>query len=86
MANCSNCGKYMQPKENVYKRQVYSGKSRSVYYGRRINFGTRSYYSVKSVCEDCAKKIDEQNASSSQSYLIVVFVIAILILLYVLLK
>jgi len=76
----------MQPKENVYKRQVYSGTSRSVYYGKRINFGTRSYYSVKSVCEDCAKAIDERNANSSQAFWVIVFIIAILILLYVLLK
>ena len=86
MANCNSCGKYMPPTERVYKRQIYSGKSNSVYYGKRINFGSRSYYSIKSVCADCAASIDEQSANSSKTVLVIIFVIAIAILLFVLFK
>jgi hypothetical protein len=76
----------MQPTEDVYKRQVYSGKSNSISYGRRLNFGSRSYYSVKSVCAECATTLDEQSSTQSKTFITIIFIVAIAILLFVLFK
>jgi hypothetical protein len=82
MAHCNSCGRFMKPTENVYKRQMYSGRSNRTYYGKRINFSSASYYSVKNVCYDCAKAIDEQSNQSAKTFIIVAFIIVIIGSLY----
>jgi hypothetical protein len=75
MANCYICGTpYAR-----HRREVYTGKSNRVNYGRRISFGNSSYYGVRTVCSDCAKKVDQTGDFR------VVFwqSVAIIILLYV---
>ena len=81
MANCNSCGRYMRPTENVYKRQLYSGRSSRVYYGKRINFSTSNYYSMKSVCADCAEAIDKKSSLDAK---ITVRIILILIIVFLL--
>jgi hypothetical protein len=40
------------------RREVYTGQSHRVNYGRRVSFGNSQYYGMRSVCDDCAYRID----------------------------
>ena len=82
MPTCQNCGKNISSQETVYRREIYSGRSQRVNYGKRISFGTSNYYSVKNVCESCAISIDESRKNSSNTVLIVVALIVFGALLF----
>ena len=86
MAYCNNCGLNIPSSERQYKRQMYSGTSHRTNYGKRITFGTSNYYSMKTVCANCASRIDESNANKSKTFLIIVIVIAIIITIFFLVK
>lgn len=86
MPYCNSCGRNISTNERVYKREMYSGTSHRTNYGKRISFGTSRYYSMKTVCENCAMQIDEYNARKNRTFIIIIMVIAILITLYFLLK
>jgi hypothetical protein len=86
MANCNNCGCYIPTSERVLKREMYSGTSQRTNYGKRISFGTSRYYSMKSVCENCARQIDQSNAEQNKTIMVVLMVLGIIIALYFLLK
>ena len=58
MATCYRCG---APNAN-YRRTTYTGFSTSSWWSRRsYGSGSRTYYGVRSVCQDCAKSIDRWN-------------------------
>ena len=82
MAHCNSCGRFMQPTENVYKRQMYSGQSNRTYYGNRINFSSASYYSMKNICLECAKAIDARSVKNTKALWTVVFLAIIIGALY----
>ena len=82
MAHCNSCGRYMKPTENVYKRQLYSGQSNRTYYGKRINFSSSTHYSMKNVCFECSKSIDQKNEDSNKLMLSIAFIIIILFALF----
>ena len=82
MAHCNSCGRFMQPIENVYKRQMYSGQSNRTYYGKRINFSSASHYSMKNICFNCAKTMDERSAKNSNTFWTIVFIVIIIGALY----
>lgn len=86
MAYCNNCGRNIPSNENIYKRELYSGVSRRTNYGKRITFGTSRHYTMKTVCSNCASQIDMQIANANKTFLIIIFVIAICVVLYFLVK
>ena len=86
MPYCNNCGRNIPTNERVYKRELYSGTSQRTNYGKRISFGTSRYYSMKTVCENCASQIDERKAESGKTFLIILMIIGIAIAAFFLLK
>lgn len=81
MPNCQNCGNHMGHDE-IYRREIYSGRSNRVSYGKRITFGTSTHYSIKNVCLTCATEIDNANKKSNNSTTIFLLIIAITVGLY----
>lgn len=73
MAHCNSCGRFMLPTENVYKRQMYSGQSNRTYYSNRINFSSSSYYSMKNICFDCAKTMDNRSVKNNKAIWTIIF-------------
>lgn len=72
MATCHICG---APNAN-YRRTTYTGSSSSSWgSGRSFGSGSRTYYGVRSVCQDCAKSIDSSRIIK-QIFWIVIVVIA----------
>jgi hypothetical protein len=58
MATCYRCG---APDAN-YRRTTYTGFSTGSWSSKRsYGSGTRTYYGVRSVCQDCARSIDNWN-------------------------
>ncbi len=54
MASCYICGS----SGANYRREVYTGQSKRINYGRRITFGHSSHYGMRSVCSSCVKGVD----------------------------
>jgi hypothetical protein len=86
MPICQNCGKNIAANETIYRREIYSGRSQRVNYGKRITFGNSNHYSVKNVCESCAESIDNSRKNSNNTFLIIVALIVLSGLLYYALK
>jgi uncharacterized Rmd1/YagE family protein len=86
MPYCNNCGRNIPSNERVFKRQMYSGTSHRTNFGKRITFGTSKYYSMKTVCEACARQMDESSAGFIKTIVIILMVFGILIALYFLLQ
>ncbi|MBT1685128.1 SH3 domain-containing protein [Dawidia soli] len=58
MATCYRCG---VPNAN-YRRTTYTGYSSGTWWSKRsYGAGSRTYYGVRSVCQDCARTIDRGN-------------------------
>lgn len=85
MPHCFTCGKFISGSERTYKRELHSGTSQGINYGKRVSFNTRKYYSMKTVCGPCAESIDTQQNNTNKAVLVVILVIIIGILLYFLL-
>lgn len=81
MAHCNSCGKYISPKENIYKRQLFSGSSSNTYYGKRVTFSTRRNYSMQVVCYDCAMEIDQNAKMSFKLIFQIILILGIIFLL-----
>jgi hypothetical protein len=79
MATCYICGDHNAD----YRREVPTGHSKSVWFGRRLSGGLRSYYGVRSVCASCAADIDKQRGGCTRTLL---WVIGIALVLYFLPK
>lgn len=86
MASCNSCGKFMAPTENVYRREIYSGQTRRVNYGKRVTFGNSTHYSVRNVCNNCAKEIDETRKKNKRNTMVFLLVLAISALLFYIIK
>lgn len=86
MPICQNCGRNIAAHETIYRREIYSGRSQRVTYGKRITFGNSNHYSVKNVCESCAESIDNARKSSNNIVLVVIGLIILVGLLYYALK
>ena len=85
MPNCSSCGKYIKPNE-VFRREIYVGKSRRIYIGKRISFGNSNYYRKQNVCIECARAIDEANEKRTNQIKVFFLIVAIFIILYLISK
>jgi len=58
MATCYRCG---APNAN-HRRTTYTGSSTGSWWSKRsYGSGSRTYYGVRSVCQDCANAIDTRN-------------------------
>lgn len=58
MATCYKCG----AANANYRRTTYTGSSTTNWWSKRsFGSGSRTYYGLRSVCEDCAKAIDRWN-------------------------
>lgn len=82
MPICNSCGSQISANQNVYRREIYSGQTKRVNYGKRITFGNSTHYSVKNVCADCANAIDAARARSSRNTMIVLLSILIIGIVY----
>ena len=86
MLTCQNCGCHIPATQRVFKRELYSGTSQRVNYGRRVSYGTTDRYAIKSVCSDCAETIDNVRKARRDRKTVRLLVIAILLVIYLLLK
>ncbi len=77
MARCYGCNSAVAN----YRRYVNTGHSFSTYYGKRVSNSTRSYYSNKFFCHDCAKEIDDGRRKST---VFVLFLISVGLTYYLL--
>jgi hypothetical protein len=57
MAECFKCGAHVAPGEGV-RREVYTGHSSRMYYGRGIAGSTGRNYGIRTLCRDCAARLD----------------------------
>ena len=58
MATCYRCG----ARNANYRRTTYTGFSSGSWWSKRsYGSGTRTYYGLRSVCENCARSIDQWN-------------------------
>jgi len=86
MASCNSCGKFMTPTENVYRREIYSGQTKRVNYGKRITFGNSTHHAVRNVCYVCAKEIDDSRERGKRNSMILFLTLAIGAFLYYIIK
>ena len=77
MASCYLCG----DRNADYRRNVSTGSSYGAYYGRKsVSSSTRVYFGTRSVCEDCASRVDLGRARGRLIGAIVIGIILIVIL------
>lgn len=86
MSTCQRCGSYVPANQKLYRREVYTGTTRRVNYGKRTSYGSSSHYAMRNVCADCSSSIDRSAAKRKNKQQIMWLIIAILILLYFLIK
>lgn len=86
MPICNSFGSQISANQNVYRREIYSGQTKRVNYGKRMTFGNSTHYTVKNVCADCANEIDVASARSSRSTMIILLSILIIGIVYYILK
>jgi uncharacterized protein YgiM (DUF1202 family) len=69
MATCYRCG---APNAN-YRRTTYTGFSTGSWWSNRsYGSGSRTYYGVRSVCQDCARRIDTWNTIKFIFWIVVI--------------
>jgi hypothetical protein len=76
MAECYNCGAYI-PKGQGYRREVYTGHSNRIYFGRRLSGSTGNRYGVRTICASCVQRIADRRRRTA------ITVVAIIAFLYV---
>jgi hypothetical protein len=62
MAECYNCGADV-PKGQGYRREVYTGHSTRMYYGRRVSGSTGRRYGMHTLCQSCADRFDKRRTN-----------------------
>lgn len=77
MASCYHCGK----SGANYRRNIMTGYSTGSWVSKR-SYGTssRNYYGLRTVCENCAARIDKRNAIKTT---VVLVLVAICLLYYI---
>lgn len=70
MATCYYCNAL----DASLKREVYTGRTKRFYYGKRFSMANSNNYGLRSFCSRCAGQIDhERNLRTVVMQLIVVF-------------
>lgn len=77
MARCYGCNS----PDASHRRYVNTGNSFSTYYGKRVSSSTRSYYTYKFFCSDCAKALDNGRRKTTAFILILLSIALIWYLL-----
>lgn len=79
MVNCYRCG---GPNAN-YRRTTFTGASKTSWTSRRsYGTGSRTYYGVRSVCEDCAREIDRQNSRKNIFWIAAAIILGVAVIIY----
>jgi hypothetical protein len=63
MAECYNCGANV-PKGQGYRREVYTGHSSRMYFGRRVSSSRGNSYGVRTICSSCAQGMADRKRKS----------------------
>jgi hypothetical protein len=71
MADCYRCGTFI-PRGQGYRREVYTGHSNRIYFGRRISGSTGNRYGVRTICATCAVNFDRSKRNVALFWLAVV--------------
>ena len=61
MAFCYHCGQ----NGSDYRRYVQTGYSQGTYYGKRTSHSTHTYHGIRSLCENCAFRLDKSSLVKS---------------------
>jgi len=64
MADCYNCGAAI-PRGQGYRREVYTGHSSRFYYGRRFSASSGSSSGIRTICGECAQRMDDRKARNA---------------------
>src|ERR1700687_2206154 len=67
MAECYNCGTAV-PRGQGYRREVYTGHSSRIYWGRRVSGSGGSRFGVRTVCGRCAGNIDKRKSRNRRLF------------------
>jgi lysozyme family protein len=86
MPTCQRCGTHIPASQRLYRRELYNGTTQRVNYGKRVSYGTSTHYTIKNVCRSCADELDQNEKSRKNKKTIRLLVLAILIVIYFLLK
>ena len=62
MAECYNCGANV-PKGQGYRREVYTGHTTRMYYGRRVSGSSGRRYGIHTLCQSCAVGFDKRRTN-----------------------
>jgi hypothetical protein len=71
MAECYRCGGFV-PRGQGYRREVYTGHSNRLYFGRRVSGSTGNRYGVRTICASCASDLDRRKRHVAFFWLAVV--------------
>jgi hypothetical protein len=80
MADCYMCGAFI-PRGQGYRRNVQTGTSHRVYYGRRPGGSSGVQYGTRTVCHTCARIMEAQNEGSGLRSFAFLCVCALLVFL-----
>lgn len=71
MASCYICGQYIGRNEG-YRRRIKTGDSLGFSFGRRIVPSTRTYYGVRTLCQNCATESDKREKYKTLFWIVVI--------------
>lgn len=86
MPTCQRCGIILPANQRLYRRELYSGTTERVNYGRRVSYGNSKHYSKKNVCGQCVDELDHRAESRKNIKTVRWLIAAILLAIYFLLK
>jgi hypothetical protein len=68
---CYLCGNAIVKDEPRFRREVNTGRSAGTWVSRRsYGVGARQYFSVKTLCADCARQVDSRGCAKAAAILI----------------
>jgi hypothetical protein len=73
MPECYSCGASIARGQG-YRREVYTGHSSRVYYGRRFSGSSGNSYGMRTVCGECAKRMADRTVRNTTIALVAFFV------------
>lgn len=86
MPNCQRCGISVPSNQRLYRRELYNGTTQRVNYGRKVYYGNSTHYAIKNVCRDCVDELNRKAEFRKNKKILRLLVVAILIVIYFLLK
>jgi hypothetical protein len=77
MADCYTCGRVLGRDDQRFRRQVQTGTTERVNYGRRVSFGTSTRSGLRTVCAGCAASMDAAARAGMIRSAVIVSVLAV---------